>query len=100
MFDGGRAAVMAHLGADQARADEHPRFFAHDTYPSLQVPGVQARRRIRPFNRSGLMKDSSPDDLGHPRGTLAVVALFGLLFAFAWLFTYVFVFLERGAPRH
>ena len=46
------------------------------------------------------MKDPSPDNLGHPRGTLAVVALFGLLFAFAWLFTYVFVFLERGAPRH
>jgi len=46
------------------------------------------------------MSDPSPDALGHPRGTLAVVALFGLLFAFAWLFTYVFFFLERGAPRH
>jgi hypothetical protein len=46
------------------------------------------------------MSDPSPDALGHPRGTLAVVALFGLLFAFTWLFTYVFVFLERGAPRH
>jgi hypothetical protein len=46
------------------------------------------------------MKDPSPDDFGHPRGTLAVVALFGLLFALAWCFTYVFVFLERGAPHH
>jgi hypothetical protein len=44
------------------------------------------------------MTDRIPDDLGHPRGTLAVVALFGLLFALAWFFTYVFVFLERGAP--
>ncbi len=43
---------------------------------------------------------SSPgDDLGHPRGTLAIVALFGLLFALAWLAMYVFFFLERGAPR-
>jgi hypothetical protein len=46
------------------------------------------------------MPDPSPDRLGHPRGTLAVVVLFGLLFALGWLFTYVFVFLERGAPRH
>jgi len=46
------------------------------------------------------MPDPTPDDLGHPRGTLAVVALFGLLFAAAWFFTYVFVFLERGAPHH
>lgn len=46
------------------------------------------------------MPDPTPDDLGHPRGTLAVVALFGLLFALAWLLTYVFVFLERGAPHH
>ena len=45
------------------------------------------------------MQDPSPEDLGHPRGTLAIVVLFGLLFALAWLFTYVFVFLERGAPR-
>jgi hypothetical protein len=45
------------------------------------------------------MRDPSPDNLGHPRGTLAVVVLFGLLFALAWLFTYIFVFLERGAPR-
>jgi hypothetical protein len=46
------------------------------------------------------MPDPSPDDFSHPRGTLAVVTVFGLLFALAWLFTYVFVFLERGAPQH
>lgn len=46
------------------------------------------------------MPDPTPEDLGHPRGTLAVVALFGLLFALAWFFTYIFVFLERGAPHH
>lgn len=44
--------------------------------------------------------DGLPPDLGHPRGTLAVVILFGFLFGLAWLSTYVFVFLERGAPHH
>jgi hypothetical protein len=38
-------------------------------------------------------------DFGHPRGTLAIVAVFGLLFAIAWFVMYVFVFLERGAPH-
>jgi hypothetical protein len=45
-----------------------------------------------------------PDDIlqevGHPRGTLAIVIVFGLLFALAWLATYIFVFIERGAPHH
>jgi cytochrome c oxidase subunit IIa family protein len=35
----------------------------------------------------------------HPRGTLAIVALLGALFAFGWLAMFVFVFLERGAPH-
>jgi hypothetical protein len=49
---------------------------------------------------SGSLDDDLPPDLGHPRGTLAVVVLFGLLFGLAWLATYLFVFLERGAPHH
>jgi hypothetical protein len=40
---------------------------------------------------------SSADE--HPRGTLAIVFVFGLLFALGWLAVYVFVFLERGAPH-
>jgi hypothetical protein len=45
-------------------------------------------------------RDSSlPDDLEHPRGTLAIVVVFGLLFALAWLGMYVIVFLSRGAPH-
>jgi hypothetical protein len=39
-------------------------------------------------------------DVGHPRGTLVIVIVFGLLFALAWLATYFFVFIERGAPHH
>ena len=44
--------------------------------------------------------DDILQDVGHPRGTLAIVIVFGLLFALAWLATYLFVFLERGAPHH
>jgi hypothetical protein len=38
-------------------------------------------------------------DLGHPRGTLAIVLIFGALFLLGWLAMYVFMFLERGAPH-
>ena len=41
----------------------------------------------------------SPEDIGHPRGTLAIVILYGLLFALSWLGLYVYQFLGRGAPR-
>jgi hypothetical protein len=35
----------------------------------------------------------------HPRGTLVIIILFGLFFGLTWLGTYVFVFLQRGAPQ-
>ena len=35
----------------------------------------------------------------HPRGTLAIVIVFGVLFGLAWLSMYLFLFLERGAPH-
>ncbi len=39
-----------------------------------------------------------PPDLGqHPRGTLAIVALYGILFGAFWLLLYFGVFLGRGA---
>ena len=34
---------------------------------------------------------------GHPRGTLALLAVYGLLFALGWFAVYVFVYLHRGA---
>jgi hypothetical protein len=40
------------------------------------------------------------EDLGHPRGTLAIVFIFGLLFAVAWFATYFLVFVGRGTPHH
>lgn len=33
----------------------------------------------------------------HPRGTLALLAVYGLLFALGWFAVYVFVYLQRGA---
>lgn len=44
--------------------------------------------------------DVVDDDVGRPRGTFAIVIIFGLLFALGWLATYFFIFLQRGAPHH
>jgi hypothetical protein len=43
--------------------------------------------------------EPSPEDLGHPRGTLVIVIVFGLLFGLAWVAMYLFLFLQRGAPH-
>lgn len=42
---------------------------------------------------------STEQDFGHPRGTLAIVLIYGLLFALIWAGLYVFQFLDRGAPQ-
>jgi Cytochrome c oxidase subunit IIa family len=43
--------------------------------------------------------DNLPDAFEHPRGTLAIVIVFGLLFVVGWVAVYVFLFLQRGAPH-
>ena len=35
----------------------------------------------------------------HPRGTLALVALLGILYALGWGAMYVWLYLERGGVR-
>lgn len=40
-----------------------------------------------------------PENVGHPRGTLTIVVVFGLLFALGWIAMYLFRFLGRGAPH-
>jgi len=47
------------------------------------------------FNENG----SVAEDLGHPRGTLVIVIIFGLLFGLGWLGMYLLLFLQRGAPH-
>src|SRR5690606_13094947 len=44
------------------------------------------------------MQDASGPG-GHPRGTLAIVALYGLLFALGWLALYFGVYLPRGGVQ-
>lgn len=42
------------------------------------------------------MPDHKPDPGGHPRGTLAIVGLYGLLFVLGWLAFFFFLYLPRG----
>ncbi len=41
--------------------------------------------------------EGSPDVGGHPKGTLAIVGVYGLLFVVGWLILYFAVFVPRGA---
>ncbi len=43
--------------------------------------------------------EANLDEIGHPRGTLAIVAIFGLLFALGWVAFYLYGFLARGSLR-
>jgi hypothetical protein len=42
------------------------------------------------------MTDKPPLLEEHPKGTLFLVALYGLLFVLGWFAMYVFVYLRRG----
>jgi hypothetical protein len=41
-----------------------------------------------------------PADIQHPRGTLAIVIIFGVLFALGWLAIFFLRFLPGGLPQH
>jgi len=53
----------------------------------------------RPASPGTEATEIRPEDLGHPRGTLAIVILYGLLFVATWLGLYLFEFLPRGVPQ-
>jgi hypothetical protein len=38
--------------------------------------------------------------VGHPRGTLAIVIIFAVLFAIGWFTMFLFRFMEQGPPHH
>jgi hypothetical protein len=54
--------------------------------------------RLTP-SRAGEDEDRVLSGLGHPRGTLAIVIIYGALFALGWLGMYLGRFLAQGAPR-
>lgn len=39
------------------------------------------------------------DEIGHPKGTLAIVALYALLFVIGWIFLFATQFIPRGTPQ-
>jgi hypothetical protein len=41
-----------------------------------------------------------PDEFEHPRGTLAIVVIFGALFALGWFAMFFYRFLGAGVPHH
>ncbi len=38
-------------------------------------------------------------EMGHPRGTLAVLGVYMALFIVGWILMYFFLFIPRGAPQ-
>ncbi len=40
-----------------------------------------------------------PGVVGHPKGTLAIVTFYAVLFAFGWLMIYLLLFVPRGTPH-
>ncbi len=42
------------------------------------------------------MPEQTPLDTEHPKGTLFLMALYGLLFAAGWFAVYLLVYLRRG----
>jgi hypothetical protein len=43
------------------------------------------------------MSPSDQDGGEHPRGTLALVSLYAVLFVVGWFAVYIFIYLARGA---
>lgn len=56
-------------------------------------------QRIDPSREGtpGLEEGEGGQGGSHPRGTLAIVGVYGLLFVLGWLVIYFFVFVPRGA---
>jgi hypothetical protein len=44
-------------------------------------------------------EDDVIDKVGHPKGTLVIVLIFGLLFAAGWFAFFLLRFMEQGAPH-
>jgi hypothetical protein len=74
----------------------HPMFHEWLVYGA----GFAACGRVQEMlSRRGLMSDPQHHLPSHPIGTLAIVGLYGALFALGWLAVYVWVYLARGPVR-
>lgn len=81
-----------------------------DAWTSVSSLTVGGPRKARPLQRRGHsprvsinrlrserhMPDLDPEARQHPVGTLAIVGIYGVLFAAGWLVVYVYVYLSRG----
>ncbi len=63
------------------------------------MPIVEPGPPAEPAADGPLDVQDGPLDLGHPKGTLAIVAVYALLFALGWLALYWWVFVPRGTPH-
>ena len=65
-------------------------------------PGPDGARMPR-MSPATVRQPPATDDVaavvGHPRGTLAIVIVFALLFAAGWFSLFLFRFMEQGAPH-
>jgi hypothetical protein len=70
----------------------------------MPADALQCRRGGNVVPTASPTPDPDGDDLdaliGHPRGTLAIVVVFGALFLAGWLAMFLLRFVERGVPHH
>jgi hypothetical protein len=44
-------------------------------------------------------RELTPEEIGHPRGTMFILFVYGLLFGLGWLAMFFFTFVPRGTPH-
>ena len=44
-------------------------------------------------------RELTAEEIGHPRGTLVILFIYGLLFGLGWLALFFFEFVPRGTPH-
>ncbi len=72
-----------------------------DIFSGKYQGGGPVSDQVEPTLPAPIDEDAfTEEDFGHPRGTLAIVLIYAVIFALSWAGLYVWQFLERGAPTH
>jgi hypothetical protein len=72
-----------------------------DIFTAKYREGGSVSDQVEPTSPAPVDEDAfTEEDFGHPRGTLAIVLIYAVIFALSWAALYVWQFLERGAPTH